>query len=108
MSSSEFSWSPNEKKAARAVFDNAFARECQAIKHEVESQLRQSQDPRDIWRVHDFLSAKRSDIDRTYDYRYSVLIGVFGKLLRKGWITEKDLSGLQLDKVEAIKLMASF
>ncbi len=89
------------------MFDDAFARECQAIKHEVEARLRQSTNPRDIWLVHDYLSGKRGEVDRKYDYRYSVLIGVFGTLLREGWITDKDLAKLRPDKVEAIKIVAS-
>lgn len=107
MSLREFSWSPSEKKAARAVFDAAFSRECDAIRHEVEAMLGRSTNPRDIWRAYDYLSEKRREVDRKYDYRYSVLIGVFGTLLRERWITEKDLSELRPDKVEAIKVIAS-
>jgi photoprotection regulator FRP-like protein len=103
----EFSWSPSEKKAARAMFDSAVDRECKAIRREVEAILRRSPNPRQIWQVHDYLSDKRREIDRKYDYRYSVLIGVFAQLLRQGWITEKDLSPLAPDKVEAIKTIAS-
>jgi hypothetical protein len=107
VSSREFSWLPSEKKAARADFEGAFKRECEAIRHEVEVRLKRSKDPSEIWRVHDYLTAKRDEMDRKYDYRYSILIGVFGRLLRKGWIAERDLSALRGDKVEAIKFMAS-
>ena len=103
----EFSWSPSEKKAARTAFDAAFSRECDAIRREVEARLGRSANPPDLWRVHDYLSEKRRDVDRKYDYRYSVLIAVFGTLLREQWITEKDLSELRPDKVEAIKIIAS-
>ncbi len=38
----------------------------------------------EVWQVHDFLSEKRDEVDRKYDYRYSVLISMFGRLLHEG------------------------
>lgn len=35
----EFVWSPAEKKAAHAAFEAALARECSAIRREVEAML---------------------------------------------------------------------
>ena len=69
--------------------------------------LRDSAEPDEIWRIDDFLSEKRKEFDRKYDYRYSVLIGVFGRLLREGWVTQEDLAGLQADKLEFIQTIAA-
>lgn len=62
--------------------------------------------PEDIWELHDFLTEKRKEIDEKYDYRYSVLIFVFGRLLREGWIALDDLEGLDEDKITKIKSIA--
>ena len=100
-------WSPSEKKCARAAFDAAIVRECAAIRKRVEDMLRGSAEPEEIWRIDDFLSEKRKEFDRKYDFRYSVLIGVFGRLLHEGWITQADLAGLNADKLEFIQTIAA-
>jgi hypothetical protein len=45
---------------------------------------------------------------RKYDYRYSQLNLVFGRLLREKWIDEEDLRGLGEDKLPAIRSYAKF
>lgn len=99
-------WSQREKKVARATFDAAVARECVAIRKKVEEMLRSTDEPEQIWHVHQFLSEKQNEIGRKYDFRYSVLIGVFGRLLFEGWITESDLTELNEEKRAAITSIA--
>ena len=54
----ELTWSAAEKKAARAAFDLALARELKATRQEVETMLRESADDRVLWRLHDFFIHK--------------------------------------------------
>ncbi len=61
----------------------------------------------DIWRVHEYRSEHRKMVDRIYDYTYSVLLLVFSRLMRDGWLTEADLAGLQQEKIASIKVVAS-
>ena len=103
----EFTWSTSQKKAARAAFDLALARELKATRQEAEAILRNSRDDRAVWRLHDYLSERRQDIDEKYDYRYSVLILVFSRLVSEGWITPEDLSGIGAEKVDAIRHVVS-
>ena len=103
----EFKWSPSEKKAARAAFDLALARELKAIRQETEALLQKSRDESSIWRVHDYLSEKRREVDDKYDYRYSVLILVFSRLVSEGWLTVDDLSGIGAEKIEIIRQVIS-
>ena len=69
--------------------------------------LKDERDIRQIWRIHDYLSEKRRDTDRKYDYRYSRLLGVFAMLLAEGWLVESDLAGLSKDKIETIRWLSS-
>ena len=69
--------------------------------------LRGSAEPEEIWRIDDFLSERRREFERKYDFRYSVLIGVFGRLLYEGWVTEADLAGLKADKLEFVRTIAA-
>lgn len=60
----------------------------------------------DIWSIHDFLTEKRKEMGRKYDYRYSRLILVFALLMKDGWLKEEDLHGLREEKIEKIKSLA--
>ena len=101
-------WTASEKKTARRAFDKAFERDCATITAEARRMLENVTAPRDIWRVQEYLTEHRKTVDRIYDYRYSVLLPVFSRLMRDGWLTEADLAGLQQEKIAEIKLGASF
>jgi hypothetical protein len=69
--------------------------------------LRNSKDPRVIWRIEDYLEERRREHDRLFDYRYSVLIGVFARLMRDELLKEEELAGLREEKLEAIRAVAA-
>jgi Photoprotection regulator fluorescence recovery protein len=101
-------WAPTEKKLARIAFDNAFKRQCTAITQEARRMLETATAPPDVFRVQEYLTEQRRIVDRLYDYRYSRLLRVFGRLLSDGWLREGDLHGLQPEKIAKIKQEASF
>lgn len=106
MSIYDLKWSFDEKKSARKAFDNAYKREMDEIKSLLLDKVSQIKTNKDIWAIEDFLSAKRKVIDSKYDYRYSQLIIVFGRLLRNGYLTEEDISELSEEKKDLIKKLA--
>lgn len=106
MSIYDLKWSDNEKKSARKAFDNAYKREMDDIKSLLLDKVSQIKTNKDIWAIEDFLSAKRKVIDSKYDYRYSQLIIVFGRLLRDGYLNEEDISELSEEKKDLIKKLA--
>ncbi len=93
-------WSKAEKEVARRAFDSAYERECGAIRAKLQEMTASASQPADIWEIHDYLSDRRRAVDGKYDYRYSVLIMVFSRLIEEGWLTEPDLLGLGADKIE--------
>ena len=101
-------WAPTEKKLARIAFDKAFERQCAAITQEARRMLETATAPSDIFRVQEYLTEQRKIVDQLYDYRYSRLLGVFGRLLSDGWLRESDLNGLRPEKIAKIKHEASF
>jgi len=103
----DITWTQAEKKAARRAFEKAFEMQCAAITVEAKRMIAKATTPRDIWRVHDYLSEQRRAVDQMYDYRYSILLNVFCRLLRDGWLTEADLTGLRKETIESIKLGAA-
>ena len=59
--------------------------------------------PSDLWELEHYLTERRKEIDRKYDYRYSVLPLVFGCLIREGRLREEELRGLGEDKLGRIR-----
>ena len=59
-------------------------------------------EPSELRELERWLTERRQEIDRKYDYRYSVLPLVLATLLREGRLAEDDLHGLGQDKLEAI------
>jgi hypothetical protein len=55
-----------------------------------------------------YLTECRKEIDRKYDYRYSQLAHVFGRLLHEGRVSEEELRGLREDKLKPIRSFAKF
>ena len=47
----------------------------------------------DLWDLEHYLTQRRKEIDRKYDYRYSQLDLVFGRLLREKLIDPSRRSG---------------
>ena len=104
----EPTWSRAEKAIARTAFDAALGRELHVVIQETKrmaSQIRQSSD---LWELEHYLTQRRKEIDRKYDYRYSRLTQVFGRLLYEGRVSEDDLSGLHEDKLKSIRSLAEF
>jgi len=105
MTLQDLKWSPGEKKIARKAFDKAYKKEMAQIRSVVFERIKESSEENDVWRLHDYLTKKRKEVDRKYDYRYSVLIWVFAGLIRDGLISMEDLQGLSDEKTSAIKTL---
>ena len=103
-----FNWSATEKKVARTLYDAALQTELAQIMVEFKRLAAAAAEPSDMWDLEDWLLDKRRAFDEKYDYRYSVLIGVFGRLLAQGRVTLAQLAPLQADKVAAIKHTADW
>lgn len=98
----DIKWTRTEKRIARKAFDSAYERECADIAKRIRAKAERIAEPDDIWRLHDYITDKRNEIDEKYDYRYSVLIIVFARLIRDGWLSFEDLEGLAEEKIAQI------
>jgi hypothetical protein len=104
----DFKWSKTEKKIARTAFEKAYQRECSDLIEKIRTKAGEITEPDNMWRFHDFLTEKREEIDEKYDYRYSVLILVFARLVNDGWLDFNDLKGLADNKIDRIKSLIDF
>jgi len=98
----DIKWSKGEKKIARTAFDKAYERECADLIKKLRAKAKEIAEPGDIWRLHEFLTDKRDEIDEKYDYRYSKLIFVLARLVKDGWLEFSDLKGLGENKIDPI------
>ena len=94
----EANWSPTEKKTAREAFEKAYQREIAALIELVRAKAGEIVELEELWTLHDFLSAKRHEIDGKYDYSYQVLPFVFANLIKDGWLHLDELKDLKPDK----------
>jgi hypothetical protein len=101
-------WSRSEKAVARTAFDAALKRELHDVMQETKRMANQINEPADLWDLEHYLTQRRKEIDRKYDYRYSQLTHVFGRLLHESRLSEQELRGLREDKLESIRSFAKF
>jgi hypothetical protein len=101
-------WSKSEKVLARTAFDAALGRELHEVIQEAKKMASQIQQSSDLWDLEHYLTQRRKEIDRKYDYRYSRLTDVFGRLLYENRLREEELHGLRADKLKAIRSFAKF
>jgi hypothetical protein len=98
-------WSESEKKLSRRVFEAALEAELSEILAEFKSKAAAAATAEAMWALEEYLAQKRREVDGKYDYRYSQLLFVFGRLVREGRLQEEQLSGLAPEKLSYIQRM---
>ena len=101
-------WSKLEKAIARKAFDAALGRELLEVIRKTKQMTNEIQQPSDLWDLEHYLTVRRKEIDRKYDYRYSQLTQVFGRLLHERRLSEEELRGLRENKMKLIHSFAEF
>jgi hypothetical protein len=101
-------WSRSEKAIARTAFDAVLGRELHEVIQQAMKMASQIQQSSDLWDLEHYLTQRRKEIDRKYDYRYSQLTQVFGRLLYEKRLGEEELRGLREDKLKSIRSFAKF
>ena len=71
------------------------------------SRAAQASTPDDLWAIQAHLARVQHDIDSKYDYRYSMLEFVLGRLLFEQRIQLQDLTGMKADRIARICRIAS-
>ena len=101
-------WSRSEKAIARKAFDAALGRELHEVVQKAKQLANEIQQSSDLCDLEHYLTQRRKEIDRKYDYRYSQLTQVFGRLLFENRLSEEDLRGMREDKLKSIRSLAKF
>jgi hypothetical protein len=101
-------WSRSEKTIARKAFDAALGRELHEVIQEAKKMASQIEQSSDLWDLEHYLTQRRKEVDRKYDYRDSQLTHVFGRLLYESRLSEEELHGLGEDKLKSIRSLVKF
>jgi hypothetical protein len=104
----EPTWSKSEKVIARSAFDAALKRELQDVMRKAKQMANQVKEPADVWELEHYLTERRKEINRKYDFRGSRLTDVLGRLLYENRLGEEDLRGLREEKMKSIRSFAKF
>jgi hypothetical protein len=102
----DWKWSPREKAVARKAFDLALSRELESAIQETKDRAVRIGQASELWELERWLSERRREVDRTFDFRYAVLPLVFASLLRNGQLREDELHGLTPEKLDSIRSIA--
>jgi hypothetical protein len=73
----------NRKVSARGAFDAALEREIHEVIQEAKRMSSQIKLSADLWDLEHYLTQRRKEIDRKYDFRGSRLTDVLGRLLHE-------------------------
>lgn len=69
----ELNRSDAEKAVARRAFYLALRKELEALIRDAKGRAAKIEEPSELWGLESWLTKRRREIDRRYDYRYSVL-----------------------------------
>jgi hypothetical protein len=99
-------WSSQERATAKAALKIAYQRETVSIVKFVREKASEVSQIEELWQLNDFLSARRFDLDGKYDDRDEEMLFVLAKLMKEGWLTIDDLSGLEEENLTKVKALA--
>jgi hypothetical protein len=102
----EIQWSSQEQQIAKAAFEVAHTREATELVEFVRNQAIGISAVEDLWKLNDFLSARRHNLDGKYADCPNTLMFVLAELLRDGWLKIEDLEGIAKEKLTKISLLS--
>ena len=105
-SASDVTWSRAEKAVARRAYDAALEKELREVMEDARQRASQIRQPSDVWGLEQYLTQRRKEIDRKYQFRASHLTQVLGELLHEKRISERELRGLHEDKLKSVRSFA--
>ena len=105
MQQAEVHWSSAEKSIAEAALKKAYAREIEVLIESVREKAGLVSVPEDVWQLHDFLSARRHELDGKYDDREPFLVHTLSRLVKDGLLELSELASLAADKRAKISVL---
>ncbi|MGB3765770.1 MAG: hypothetical protein WA947_04370 [Phormidesmis sp.] len=105
MQQADVQWSLEEKKVAQALLKRAYEREVESLIKNIQENTSLISHVEDVWQLHDYLSAKRHEIDGKYDDRESFLMFTLSRLIKDGLVEASELSELSSEKQSKVRIL---
>lgn len=105
MSKTVVHWSHTEKEVAQSALRAAYERETTALMQRIREQAASIVQLEDAWHLHDFLSARRHEVDGKYSASEDSLMFTLSRLVKEGWIAFSELEGLEDDKRAKVRVL---
>ncbi|MCT0206813.1 hypothetical protein KQ305_03695 [Synechococcus sp. CS-1332] len=99
-------WTDQEQDVARRAFDKAHSRAAQGIIRAAQAHASRMECVEECWKLHDFLSIQRHEIEGRFDFRLPGLLFVFASLVKDGLLQMDELEGLDQEKLTKIAAMS--
>ncbi len=106
MQQSDIQWSSEDKRIALAALKKAYSREVDQLIKTVRESASSISQLDEVWQLHDFLSAKRHEIDGRYDDRESFLMFTLSQLVKSGLVQIAELAELDPAKQAKVKVLS--
>ena len=100
-------WTEQEQAVARRAFDKAHSRAALGIIRAAQAHASRMDCVEECWKLHDFLSIQRHEIEGRFDFRLAGLLFVFASPVKDGLLQVDELEGLDKDKLSKIVAMSS-
>ena len=104
----EFKWRESEKRIANRAFEKARTTELDEVVQYFKAEAAKIADVDQLWTLIDQMKIIRYQFEQKYDYRYSILVLVFARLLGEKRISIQDLAGIDGDKLAVITAKSDF
>ena len=106
MQQTDIKWSNEEKQIALAAIQKAYNKEVETLIKTIRENASAISKLEDAWQLHDYLSAKRHEIEGRYDDRESFLLFTLSQMIKDGLTDFSDLAGLEQSKQAKIKMLS--
>jgi len=106
MQQTDIQWSSEEKRIALAALKKSYENEVNELIKTVRENAGSISQLEEVWQLHDFLSAKRHEIDGRYDDRESFLMFTLSQLVKDGRLEMAELEELSSEKKAKVRVLS--
>ena len=101
-------WSHEEAQLAASIYSLAQQRESERLVGVVKERVSEVNELNHLWQLHDFLSARRYDIEGRSELDFDTVLFIFADFVKSQLLVLDELNGLAPQKISKISAMVSY
>jgi len=106
MQQSDVHWSSEDKQIALAAIKKAYNQEVEKLIATIRENAGAVSQLDEVWQLHDYLSAKRHELDGRYDERESFLMFTLSQLIKDDLLDISELAALEPAKKAKVRVLS--